>query len=223
MFVPKSYFCNMLPIKHILMLTLSAISFSLFAQDYGKAVDPKTSFNDKLEKSSKTVNSLKCNFTQVKHAAMLANDIRGNGIFCYKQRGYIRMDFDSPKGNQLIISNGMFKSVSAGKTTILKSSQNPALGQINDMITACMTGNISLLSNGARMEYFESDNYYTVVVNPLNKRTLRYVKQIVLQFEKSDMTMHTMRMVERNDDYTVYTYTDKQLNVEIADSLFIIE
>ena len=71
---------------------------------------------------------------------MLSGTVETEGTFYYSRPGRICMLFDHPKGDLLLISNGTIKSVTGGHTTVASSARNPAIRQVNDMITSCMTG-----------------------------------------------------------------------------------
>jgi outer membrane lipoprotein-sorting protein len=128
----------------------------------------------------------------------------------------------NPQGNLIVMNGVKFKIQTNGKATVVKMNSNPMMRQMGDMLTACMTGNLNLFGNQSVSEYFENQSHYTVVITPTNRRVKSYLKQIVLRFDKDNMTLSSMRMNENDTDYTLYEFSDKRLNANVDDDKFKI-
>lgn len=55
---------------------------------------------------------------------------------------------------------------------------NKMMNQMQDMLTACMIGDLSKMSSDYKLEYFENDSYYIVKIKPVNKAIQAYISKL---------------------------------------------
>ncbi len=192
------------------------------AADYGKPIDPENGFAQRLEAASRSTESITCEFEQTKYLAALVKPAISKGRFYYIKPQNICLEYSVPSGNAIVMTDTKFKIVQAGKSLVSDSRSNPMLRQLNTLLAACLTGDIAMFSAESEVAYYESQAHYTVVITPRNKRLSKYLRQIVLRFEKADMTLSTLRMDEAQSDYTLYEFKNKRLNTAIPTEKFTI-
>ena len=61
------------------------------------------------------------------------------------------------------------------------------MNQMQDMLTACMIGDLSKMSSDYKLEYFENDSYYIVKIKPVNKAIQAYISEIEIYLDKKDI------------------------------------
>lgn len=198
------------------------ISQSLFSQNYGSKIDPSKEFSQKLKEASSKTNSIVCDFNQTKVMAVLSKPNISKGTFFFQKEQNICLEYTMPKGNLIVMNAGKFKIVTDGKMNVVDMKANPMMRQMGNMLSGCMTGNLELFGNENSTEYFETPSNYTVLISPTNKRVKKYLKSIILVFDKSDMTLNSMTMQENATDYTKYDFHKKKLNLEIEVDKFKI-
>ncbi len=208
--------------KSKLLALMLLCSTAACAQNYGNKIDPSRGFSERLKSASDRTQSITCDFEQVKFMSVLAKTNKSKGKFFYKKAQKICLEYTNPQGNLIVMNGVKFKIQTNGKATVVKMNSNPMMRQMGDMLTACMTGNLNLFGNQSVSEYFENQSHYTVVITPTNRRVKSYLKQIVLRFDKGDMTLSSMRMNENDTDYTLYEFSDKRLNANVDDDKFKI-
>jgi outer membrane lipoprotein-sorting protein len=213
---------NYLRMKAILLAVILLCTVSTYAQNYGNKINPSHGFSERLKVASEKTQSITCDFDQVKYMSVLAKTNKSKGKFFYKKDQKICLEYTNPQGNLIVMNGGKFKIQVGGKTTIVRMNSNPMMRQMGNMLGACMTGNLNLFGAESLSEYYENQSYYTVVIVPTNRRVKAYLKQIVLRFEKSDMTLCVMKMSENETDYTQYEFSDKKLNATIDEDRFKI-
>lgn len=201
----------------MLLCTTAAV-----AQNYGSKIDPSRGFSERLKSASDRTQSISCDFEQAKYMSVLAKTNKSKGKFFYKKSQKICLEYTNPQGNLIVMNGEKFKIQANGKATVVKMNANPMMRQMGSMLTACMTGNLSLFGNQSVSEYYETSSHYTVVITPTNRRVKSYLKQIVLRFDKDDMTLSSMRMNENDTDYTLYEFSDKRINANVDDDKFKI-
>ncbi len=207
----------------LFLLTLTLIcSLTTFSQGLGTKIDPSQGFSEKLKVAGEKTQSIACNFTQIKSLAVLTKPNLSAGKFYFKKEQNICLEYALPKGNLIVMSNGKFKIVSDGKKTVLDMKSNPMMRQMGSMLSACMTGDLQLFGSDSKTEYFETPTTYTVVISPNSKKVKKYLQNIVLIFDKNDMTLQSMTMQENATDYTKYEFSDKKINTTIEVEKFNI-
>ena len=175
-----------------------------------------------LIKASNSVEALESDFVQTKYMEMLSENIVSKGKFYYKKAGKIALDYTSPAQYLIVINGQQIKIVSDGKKNIYELRANKMMSQTSVLLSACMTGNLSLLSADYRLEYSENDRQYRIKIQPLD-RMKSYLKEIDIFLNKQDLSVERLRMTEPTLDYTEYVFTDKKKNIPLADELFRID
>lgn len=208
--------------KSILFACMLLFTTGAFAQNYGSKIDPSRGFSERLKNASERTQTITCDFEQVKYMSVLAKSNKSKGKFFYKKAQKICLDYSVPQGNMVVMNGAKFKIQTNGKATVVRMNSNPMMRQMGNMLTACMTGNLNLFGSQAVTEYYENQSYYTVVISPTNRRVKGYLRQIVLRFDKDDMTLSSMRMNENDTDYTLYEFSGKRLNANVDEDKFKI-
>ena len=122
------------------------------------------------------------------------------------------MDYEQPMNYLIVINNNQLKIVSDGKKSIMNLNSNKMMNQMQDMITACMVGDLSNMSPGYVLEYFEDAHYYLIQIKPVSKAVQAYINQIQIYLDKKDMSVHKLRLSETATNYTEYEFSNKKFN-----------
>ena len=112
------------------------------------------------------------------------------------------MDYAQPMNYLIVINNNQLKIVSDGKKSIMDLHSNKMMNQMQDMLTACMVGDLSNMSPGYALEYFEDTHYYLIQIKPVSKAIQAYINQIQIYLDKKDMSVHKLRLSETATNYT---------------------
>lgn len=177
-------------------------------------------FAERLAELSSQIETIECDFVQIRHVSVMSGDDRRNGKFYYRRPGNICLLFDEPEGDMIVMDGQRFKIVAMGKRNVTDMESNPMLAQMKDILEACMTGDIGMFERGSAVEYADTGDTYVVVAVPKAKRARKYVKSITLTFDKGDMSLSRMRMDEPLGDYTEYIFSGKKFNVHVDGSRF---
>lgn len=94
------------------------------------------------------------------------------------------MDYAQPMNYLIVINNNQLKIVSDGKKSIMDLHSNKMMNQMQDMLTACMVGDLSNMSPGYALEYFEDTHYYLIQIKPVSKAIQAYINQIQIYLDK---------------------------------------
>lgn len=191
------------------------------AQNYGTEISNCDELLEQLSVTGQSTTSINCRFTLEKSVSLMNETQLCNGNFYYKRDGArICLDYIEPKGNKIIMTQTGFIIETAGNRAVLDLSQNPGLSQIRNVVIACTTGDFSEIAERSQTKYFENDEFYTIVIEPTNKRIRRYMSEITLQFDKTNNSLATMRLTESNGDFSQYSFSNKKFNTAVDDSHF---
>lgn len=131
----------------ILLLLMFCTVLPMQAQQMKKLTDLKD-FEARLLQEAKNIESIESNFTQIKYLDVFDEKITSKGKFYYKKSNKICMDYAQPMNYLIVINNNQLKIVSDGKKSIMDLHSNKMMNQMQDMLTACMVGDLSNMSPG---------------------------------------------------------------------------
>lgn len=205
--------------KNILLLIL--IAPFAFAQNF-KAVKDTTALRTKIEQMSKTSNSIESDFTQEKNLSMLSEKIVSKGHFVFKKENLLRWEYNTPYKYLIVINKEKIWIKDDKKTSKYDMNSNKVFKEINDIMIACVQGNI-FKSGKFKVSYFENDKYYKLELVPLQKNMKESLKKINMYFDKNVTSVAKLDMIEPNDDYTTLEFINKKLNGPVADNIFTVK
>lgn len=205
----------------IFLLLLSCTVLPMQAQQMKKLTDLKD-FEARLLQEAKKIESIESSFTQIKYLDVFDEKITSKGMFYYRKSNKICMDYAQPMNYLIVINNNKLKIVSDGKKSITDLSSNKMMNQMQDMLTACMVGDLSQMSSDYVREYFEDARFYLVTIKPTNKAVKAYIDNIQIYLDKKDMSVHKLRLSETAANYTEYMFSNKKFNSLKDDAKFTI-
>ncbi len=173
-----------------------------------------------LQAKSAQVQTIVCDFVQLKHNSMLADDVKSHGKFRFKRPSKLSLTYDAPQGDRIVMGEENFEIVAAGTHSVVKIASNPLYAQLQEIFAACFSGDITAFTNGNDFSCEEHATGYTVHIVPDNKRAKRYISEIVLTFSKEDMLLDELRIIEKTGNYTQYVFKSRRTNVAVSDAIF---
>lgn len=206
-----------------LFITSFLLIASLFpAHAQMKEVSNLEPFNKRLMSEAQQLESIESDFVQEKYLDIFDEKILSKGKFYYKKENRICMEYSEPMSYLIVINGNKLKIVSDGKTSITNLGSNKMMNQVQDMLTACMVGDLSKLSDNYKLSYYEDDRYYRVEIQPVERSVRAYIAQIEIHLDKRDMSVYKLRLNETESNYTEYTFRNKKTNGLIDEKIFDI-
>ena len=179
-------------------------------------------FESLLAKEAQTVQSIESEFTQVKYLDVFDEKVTSKGKFFYRKSNKICMEYSRPLNYLIVINGSKLKVISDGKKSIMNLSSNKMMNQMQDMLTACMVGDLSKMAPNYRLEYFEDARYYLVKIKPVSKAVQAYIVGIDIYLDKKDMSVYKLRLNETATNYTEYEFYNKRFNSLKDDAKFAV-
>ena len=180
-------------------------------------------FEEQLKATADRLTSIESDFTQVKHLDMFDEDVISKGKFYYLKDNKISLDYSQPLSYLIVINGSRLKIVADGKKSVMQLNSNKMMNEMQDMITACMVGDLKRMNSGYELKYQEDERQYIVNIVPRSKAVKEYVSAIEIRLSKADMSVDQLRMYENEADYTDYRFTNKRFNQLKDERRFAIE
>ena len=208
--------------KHLLTIIAVALMAQTAMAQPRKVADMQK-FEEQLKATADKLTSIESDFTQVKHLDMFDEDVVSKGRFYYLKENKISLDYSQPLNYLIVINGSRLKIVADGKKSIMQLNSNKMMNEMQDMITACMVGDLNRMNNSYELNYQEDDKQYIVGITPRSKTVKEYVSAIEIKLSKADMSVDQLRMYENEADYTDYRFTNKRFNQLKDESRFSVQ
>ena len=168
---------------------------------------------------NKTIKTMQTAFTQRKHLEFMANDIETKGKMFFSAPDRLNWQYTTPYQYQIVFQKDQIKVNDAGKVSQMKAD-NKIFKKINSLIVSTVSGNMFDQKEFSVTLYNEGKDT-KAQLQPKDKTLLKYIKEIHLFFS-SDASVDRVKLIEPTDDYTEITFTHKQFNTPIDDSVFAL-
>jgi outer membrane lipoprotein-sorting protein len=207
--------------SNLVILICLMASIGSYAQTGFAAVKDTAAMRKKLTEVSKSTAAIKCDFVQEKNLAMLSEKLISKGQFFFKQKNMVRLEYTTPFKYLLILNNGKATIKDETKTTQMDMHKNKIFQQVNNIIVDCVHG--SAVSNpDFHVDMQESKTQIKLDMKPQTKGMKEFFKVISVYIDKTNYTVAKMVMEEQSGDNTIITFTNKEINGQIADAMFAV-
>lgn len=209
--------------KMILLTCLFITAMVVQAQHAGyKPVADMAAFKTQFATAAKQTQSVKADFLQEKTLSLLSEKITSKGKFWFKKDNLVRMEYNQPFQYLVVINKNNVLVKDGQKENKISTKSNKLFQQINRMMVDCVQG--TALSNpDFTVAAFENTATWLVELTPVVKGMKDYFKNINIVLSKKDYSVNRLEMYEQSGDNTIISFTNKELNASIADTLFAIK
>lgn len=201
--------------KFIFSISLLLIPYYLGGQENFKPLSDPGGFVNDLIAASSSVNTITSDFVQEKNLSVLSEKIISKGRFAFKKENNIRWEYIEPYRYLIIISNNQMLMRDEKSKKQIDIQSNPLFKEMNRFISGCIQGDILRNDNDYTKEYFESDKSIYVKLVPRSEKVRQMLNEVHIWFDKNDLAVSKLRMVESGNDYTQIIFENKKLNTDI--------
>ena len=71
-----------------------------------------------------------------------------------------------------------------------------------------------------KISYYENSSQYKLILKPTSERISKYIDNVILIFDKNDILLKEMSLVESENEKLVYSFSNVLLNNSISDTKF---
>jgi outer membrane lipoprotein-sorting protein len=185
------------------------------AQEAFEPVKDVESFKSKLAKMAGSTSTISCDFIQEKYLVVLSQRIISKGRFWFKKENNIRWEYITPYKYLIIISNNQLYTGDAKSQNTYDLKSNKMLQEMNGFISGCIQGDILKNDKDYSIGYFENSKIYYVKLIPHAEKMRQMLSEVQIWFDRNDLTVSGLKMVESGEDYTKIDFVNKKLNIDI--------
>lgn len=206
--------------KHIVSLSLFILCSAVVAQSFSPMKNV-ASFKAKVQEASGSITTIKSDFEQEKHLAVLALPAHSSGKFYFDRSGKVRWDYQQPN-NQVIILNGDKVSiVEDGELQKTNARTARAYRQMNQLMAEVIHGD-AFGNDSFGYNFFSSETKAKVEMLPKATAIAAHIAKIELFFDDTHRVTQLV-ISEPSGDYTVYKFHNQQYNRQLGEDLFVPE
>ena len=201
----------------IILFILLISTITSFGQSFTKISNSATC-KAKINTKAKETKSISADFEEVMYSSMFNAPKKAKGRLLYKDPAKIRWEHISPKKQIILIDGAKARFQENGKE-VTNPTANKVVKKIQGLMVQLFGGDF-LNEKEFSISYFESSAQYKLILKPKSSRMSRYISSIELLFSKKTALLDEMTMIETADDKLVYSFSNTQTNVSIADTKF---
>lgn len=190
-------------IRQIILSLMFILSLACYAQ----STDVEKLFQTELQAKNEDVIAIKCRFKQTRQVSYLAEPAVKEGDFAFTKPNDILLAFDD--GDYIKMTSEYFEMKTAGNVAKTKVSSNPMLKNLSSILSTCVLGEFDKMSAGFNVEIEQQAKEWIVTLTPKQSKMAAKISNIIIAFNKADMSLNLLKMVEKSGDYTAYNFTDK--------------
>lgn len=207
--------------KTALIILACLVTFTLSAQT--KLTKAKQDqIITKIDKSASKMQSLQCNFTQIKTMKMLSKQMKSEGMMYFKRTNKLRWEFRSPYTYSFIMNGDKVKMKSSKSTQNIDIKRNKIFRQITDIIVNCITGEGLKNESYFTLEMYEHNNSYYARLYPKKKELKQMYKAVELYFNPELTMVTSVKMEEKTGDVTLIKMNNTKVNSAIDEKMFSV-
>jgi outer membrane lipoprotein-sorting protein len=176
-------------------------------------------FKKSFAQAAAATQSIQADFTQEKSLTMLSEKIVSTGKFRFRRKAKLRMEYLQPYTYLMILNDGKIYLKDGLKENKIAAGSNPVFKQVNRILIDCVSG--SMLDNpDFRSRIYENAGSWLIEFTPQVKNLRDLYKNINIVLDKKDFTASSIGMYEASGDKTIIRFQNKEINVQIPDSVF---
>jgi len=204
----------------ILIMSLFLWSASVSAQYQNATEEQKKEIVSKITQASNEMNTMQCDFTQVKELSFMDEKITSEGKMAFKKSNKIRWEYTKPYQYVFAMDGQNVRMTSGDKTNKIPVNQSKMFNEISKVMIGGVSGSGLVVSPDFDTQFMVGSNDYKVVLTPKKKEVKDMFASIQLIVGKTDNRIRSVEMIDKEGDKTSITLKNFQINTELKDELF---
>jgi len=152
---------------------------------------------------------------------MISEKVISKGIFYFKKDERVRLEYLTPFKYLMVINNGKMFIRDDEKSMHMDMHKNKIFKEINNIILNCVKGTV-FSSTDFNVSIFENNTQVKLEMLPVAAGLKDFFKSIHVFIDKKDYAVIRIEMNEISGDYTVISFTNKEMNGKVSDDLFAV-
>jgi outer membrane lipoprotein-sorting protein len=80
---------------------------------------------------------------------------------------------------------------------------------LSSILSTCVLGDFDKMNKNFAVDIKQNQTEWTVTLTPKQNKVAAKISNIIISFDKADMSLNLLKMIEKSGDYTAYTFTNK--------------
>jgi len=205
----------------VLLIGLLFCSITGLAQYQKATAEQQKEIVSKITLALSNMNTMQCDFTQVKELTFIGDKATSEGKMFYKKTNKLRWEYTKPVRYAFSTDGKNLWTATGDKTTIVPANQRKLLDGMNKVMISGVTGT-GLADNSPDFdtEIFVGSNDYKIVLTPKKKEVKDLYSSIQLYVNKQNNRTRSIELVENKGDKTTIELKNIQVNTTINDDIF---
>lgn len=175
-------------------------------------------FRSQVEKTAKSINTLKTDFVQQKHMSFLSQPIETSGEMVFQTPDKLLWKYTKPYVYSIIFSDNKVHINNDGAKSTIDVGNNKTFEKINQLIVGSVSGNL-FDDESFTISVYKNKLYNTAVLVP--KTSIKqYISQMELHFSKTDNMVLEVKLTEPTGDFTHIQFKNKETNINLDPNTF---
>lgn len=209
-----------MPNRNSLFILFSLlISFFAMAQEEKMSVEASTELKKRVIEKSMNTSSIISDFEQYKHLDFLSNDIKSTGNLTYKSPSSIKWEYKEPFDYIAVFRNNKLYINDDGVKSKVNLAANKTFRSLNNLIVKSVRGDM-FDEEKFDISYYKNSEVYIVHFTSLDKSLKKLISEFVLTFDKENLNVIQVKMIESSNDFTLLNFLNQQTNQPVSDEVF---
>lgn len=204
-----------------ILLSIGIVSWGFSEKPEFKPVPDKKGLENMLNKVSENTDTVSSDFIQKKHLGFLDAVIESKGKFLFKKGAFLRWEYVEPYHYAMILNKGTFYIKDGEKSSEFDIKSNPVFQNVIELMYTIVQGKL-VVDGDYSIEAFQSPARFLVKIFPREKKMKGVLQQVNMYFNKKDLGIQKIEMVENKEDYTEIVFTNRKVNEPIPDAIFSV-
>jgi outer membrane lipoprotein-sorting protein len=188
------------------------------AQNFTSVKDVET-VQMEINKVALSIETIKSRFIQEKHLSFMTEAIVSEGLFRFKKENQLRWEYTEPFEYLILFNGDKIIIKDKNKTNQFDANSNAIFKQINDLMLGAIKGDLGK-NKDFKITLKESAKQYLLTLKPQNEALKEYVSGVEIRFEKADLAVSSIKMIESTGDFTDIKFENREFNTIINESTF---
>lgn len=208
------------------VLLLWVSPFITYAQpaDFVKVENAeKQNLIGQITKASNAVQTLECNFSEVKQLSFLTTPHRSNGKMYFKQPNSLKWEYTAPEKQYFIFYQNKITYGNEQNSSTYNTNSNKAFKALSELIVGFISGKALQENPNFEMTYYQNNSQVLVKLSPISKEMKKMVSEVELFLNKKSWLADKIVIYEISGDITRFSFSAVQTNNPIANEFFSIK